>query len=682
MISSLSLSKTSYYVSGVEGDTAPHMEIKGNYLYITRSYNGLYIIDISDPYNPSFVNSIEYSNGTVVDFKFYDKYIFIALLDNNNNSVVIYDISDIFNPKYVNIITNAINYTNANVHLNYIQIKNNYLFTSSGKIYDISNLKDIKEINKFDEYATEPEQGAGLLIQGDYLYTSYGNNIKIYNISNPESPKTVKIIKGYRLYYIKDNYLFATKGVLDTRLGGEITIFDISSPQFPKIIGNIDISFYRAYGSNVNILVDKSYLYFCQTGDFPPIIFDLDKVFECYKYEPEICENAGGYWYDDKCNSEPMKCDKDHIFLCKNETECKKAGGYWHDGKCNEKEATCDENHLYICNTEEKCKENGGFWFYDENICCEKCNNDKGIIVNGKCYTCSSDNISVCTNRIDCDNAGGFWTGRCIDSLNNALYCFKWNIYYWYDNKCHHEPSPNLESITSEKECIWAGGYPIKYNVGFGYRYKCISRSEYELQHTSNINAYPSEPLESIKLQKVIKPSDQTVYIALSNEVYLQPILKVDKDDIGKEAKLLIYVYIPKQSKGFMLPAINDILKEEQRFTNIPDPIDFIKLKDFIGDTFDVYYGYQIGKEIKYNAYKVNIVESKPIAPDCIKYKDESSCNSVKGCVYEEAYGGRCILNCKQFKDENSCINAFDGNSCEWSGGGLLFGKECYWKLR
>ena len=56
--------------------------------------------------------------------------------------------------------------------------------------------------------------------------------------------------------------------------------------------------------------------------------------------------------------------------------------------------------------------------------------------------------------------------------------------------------------------------------------------------------------------------------------------------------------------------------------------------------TFDVYFGYRIGTVLKYNVFRVNIVEKSEenVDSDCTKYTDQTTCES-----------------------------AFDGKSCSWN---------------
>ncbi|MCD6094189.1 MAG: PKD domain-containing protein [Candidatus Omnitrophica bacterium] len=81
------------------------------------------------------------------------------------------------------------------------------------------------------------------------------------------------------------------------------------------------------------------------------------------------CATAGGYWYNDKCNSEPqVVCDGKHLNLCENEADCLGANGYWYNDSCHsDPQVTCSISHLDLCDSQEKCEAIGLYWY--DNSC-------------------------------------------------------------------------------------------------------------------------------------------------------------------------------------------------------------------------------------------------------------------------------------------------------------------------
>jgi len=48
------------------------------------------------------------------------------------------------------------------------------------------------------------------------------------------------------------------------------------------------------------------------------------------------CSNAGGYWYDNQCNTTPQsQCGPANLDLCSSSMDCSTAGGYWYNNQCN-----------------------------------------------------------------------------------------------------------------------------------------------------------------------------------------------------------------------------------------------------------------------------------------------------------------------------------------------------------
>ena len=461
------------------------------------------------------------------------------------------------------------------------------------------------------------------------------------------------------------------------------------------------------------------------------------------------CSNAGGYWYDNICNSspKPAECNSSHLDLCTTESNCTGAGGYWYNNSCNsspESTETSESNFKLTNNSysmdknlSEMCqKEFGEGWkIADWNNLKDFMNNggkledlldylkmkyypDKlggdsaAVSVNGNefysgsrhyyisrhdhatsflcqyggwpsggCYLehdqlenhlislgswsgnkkvlcfnpdsssdnnkCDSSHLDLCTTETDCTGAGG----------------------YWYDDSCNSTPKPSecasshLDLCTTESDCTGAGGY--------WYDSKCNSTQQTTPGAvTTTSNAYPSEALNAEEFvfgnPNLPTPTDNMINVAASSSVYLQPSLKVDSSDVGKSATLVLYIYISNIQYGFMVPTKTVTLESEQKFLNLSKTLDF---SSAVGMVFDVYYGYRIGKTLKYNAYRITVVEGN-VVPDCSKYTDDTSCNATSDCTASTDFFGNfreCVLNCGQYTSQTDCEAAFDGNSCKWN---------------
>ena len=141
---------------------------------------------------------------------------------------------------------------------------------------------------------------------------------------------------------------------------------------------------------------------------------------------------------------------------------------------------------------------------------------------------------------------------------------------------------------------------------------------QHDPQHTGRIDetstslgesiyANPENPQNAIELNSnsIKNPEETIINIKAKNSVYIEPSLNVDSEDIGKQAKLLMYAYIPSMNLLYQFPVITETLQSIQKFSNFSQKLDFSNLHNF---KFYIYYGYQIGDLIKYNDYCV-IVE-------------------------------------------------------------------------
>ena len=73
---------------------------------------------------------------------------------------------------------------------------------------------------------------------------------------------------------------------------------------------------------------------------------------------------------EDSCKNEKKeKCDSEHLSLCDNENDCEDAGGYWYNNRCNKEEEEkeeCDDEHLNLCDNEKECGDAGGYWYNNQ----------------------------------------------------------------------------------------------------------------------------------------------------------------------------------------------------------------------------------------------------------------------------------------------------------------------------
>jgi outer membrane protein assembly factor BamB len=115
--------------------------------------------------------------------------------------------------------------------------------------------------------------------------------------------------------------------------------------------------------------------------------------------------------------------------------------------------------------------------------------------------------------------------------------------------------------------------------------------------------AYPSEPLLAVPLDVYIDPAQNTITVP-PGKISIQPTLSVAAEDQGKQAQLVMYIYLPSYNSGFLLNGPT---------TNLGNTVCFdsffrqcVDLTKFDGLIADIYYGYIFSNvEIKYNVYRL-----------------------------------------------------------------------------
>ena len=145
---------------------------KDQYLYL-GSMRGMYIYDISNPSVPEYVS--EFQHGTACDPVVVDEnYAYVTLRGGNNcgaleSGLFIVDISDIYNP------TLTVDYPMDEPYG--LGLKDNKLFVCDGssglKVYDKSNVEDLIQLDHFEDIVTFdviPLEYTLLMVGDDILY--------------------------------------------------------------------------------------------------------------------------------------------------------------------------------------------------------------------------------------------------------------------------------------------------------------------------------------------------------------------------------------------------------------------------------------------------------------------------------------------------------------------------------
>ena len=118
--------------------------------------------------------------------------------------------------------------------------------------------------------------------------------------------------------------------------------------------------------------------------------------------------------------------------------------------------------------------------------------------------------------------------------------------------------------------------------------------------------ANPETSLKALQLSlsNIKNPEDTVVKVTPDKNVYIEPFLEVLQYDVGREAELFMYAYIPSLNYWYKFPTVKTTLNYFQFFSNYTDPINFSALDGF---KIYIYYGYKIDEAIKYNDYSIEV---------------------------------------------------------------------------
>lgn len=166
--------------------------LDGNLLYMANCSSGLYILDVSDPYEPTMIS--QFRAGEILDLEAVYVVYPYAYLGSLNGIFAVLDVADPYNPVLLNFNGEYINYAFCDV-----------------------------------------------IVDGNYAYASedYGG-VGVFDLSDPAGPRSIGTINDNGLSFKMfkyDNYLFVASGPF-------LNVFDISDPYSPEFVTRASDSYY------------------------------------------------------------------------------------------------------------------------------------------------------------------------------------------------------------------------------------------------------------------------------------------------------------------------------------------------------------------------------------------------------------------------------------------------------
>jgi hypothetical protein len=210
-----------------------HLAIHGNYAFITNTDQGLQVVDISDPSNPSMVWSNPPAYYSVLASE--GNYLYII---DNQSQMNVFDISNPVLPVNVGSITFSFPFydiSDMNADGGYVYITTS--LPGSLRIIDVTDPTQPTQVSEFSQYVDL----WGVDVSNGYAYTAdqfaYPSRIIIFNVSDPLNP----VITGSLDYYSQPPspwkaYIYGDVLFVGDIMEPYISLVDVSDPSNPTEI--------------------------------------------------------------------------------------------------------------------------------------------------------------------------------------------------------------------------------------------------------------------------------------------------------------------------------------------------------------------------------------------------------------------------------------------------------------
>ncbi|MDP8207533.1 MAG: T9SS type A sorting domain-containing protein [Candidatus Electryonea clarkiae] len=228
------------------GGYAEDIAVEGNLAYIARGYNGISVVDITNPGDLEFIAGQTCPRGSVFELGVENSNLYICA----GGGFSIMDFSDPLNVEEITWI--QLNLTGLSIA--------NEIFISGGLI-GMSNYTAGLNILRFDEEEVEVEHLSHFCpfgdvrknaVYDDYLYEilSYNLAVKIIDISDPSQPEPVNFFYlDEDMYWGQGSDLKIQDGLLFATDCQNVFIYDLDDPQHPEEIGVASLAYGNGSGT-------------------------------------------------------------------------------------------------------------------------------------------------------------------------------------------------------------------------------------------------------------------------------------------------------------------------------------------------------------------------------------------------------------------------------------------------
>ncbi|MGA1983775.1 MAG: hypothetical protein ABSG84_15080 [Acidobacteriaceae bacterium] len=230
------------------------IRVQGQYVYLvsctgTASTNLLQIYDVSNPYAPAFVGSVQVpllGNGLWVSGQY--AYVISYVGVSSASTLAVVDISNPASPTIVgstNTGTAYVNVADIKVVGNYAYVAGQSTRQSYLLVFDVSNPASPYLLSSFP--ADHSPQG--LDVEGNFWYEtiydpptpSGDTTLDIYNISNPSSLSQVGTASLIGICHPQDVTVEGTTAYVACYENSSVAVVDVSNPASPTVDGYISL---------------------------------------------------------------------------------------------------------------------------------------------------------------------------------------------------------------------------------------------------------------------------------------------------------------------------------------------------------------------------------------------------------------------------------------------------------
>jgi hypothetical protein len=221
---------------------ARNVAVDGDYAYVADYYEGLQVIDISDPSSPSLLGTYN-TTGYAFRLAVSGDNVFVA---NYNQGLKVIDVSNPGAPTLVGSYYTSQTYG--------VAVAGDLAYLADGvngiKIIDISNPSAPAQVGVYNTAGAAHD----VEVEGDYAYLAGSSGgLQVIDVSDPTTPtETAAYITGNAPVNldVSGNYAYLAE------LSGGITVVDITDPASPSEVGGIS----TAAGAQ-DVSVDGDFLY-------------------------------------------------------------------------------------------------------------------------------------------------------------------------------------------------------------------------------------------------------------------------------------------------------------------------------------------------------------------------------------------------------------------------------------